>query len=59
MIAAYQEQLAQAAEQLRSLKRAMFGQRRERYAPSPDQTTLFTPEALAEGSALTQGREAC
>lgn len=44
-IAAYQEQLSQAAEQLRLLKRAMFGQRRERYSPSPDQKTLFTPEA--------------
>ena len=54
MIAAYQEQLAQAAEQLRLLKRAMFGQRRERYAPSPDQTTLFTPEALAEAEVPTQ-----
>jgi len=45
-IAAYQEQLAKAAEQLRFFKRAMFGQRRERYAPSPDQTLLFVPEAV-------------
>jgi transposase/uncharacterized coiled-coil protein SlyX len=45
-IAAYQEQLAKAAEQLRYFKRAMFGQRRERYAPSPDQTLLFVPEAV-------------
>jgi uncharacterized coiled-coil protein SlyX len=45
-IAAYQEQLAQAAEQLRFFKRAMFGQRRERYAPSPDQKVLFVPEAV-------------
>ena len=45
-IAAYQEQLAKAAEQLRFFKRAMFGQRRERYAPSPDQKLLFVPEAV-------------
>jgi len=45
-IAAYQEQLAKAAEQLRFFKRAMFGQRRERYAPSPDQMLLFVPEAV-------------
>jgi uncharacterized coiled-coil protein SlyX len=45
-IASYQEQLAKAAEQLRFFKRAMFGQRRERYAPSPDQTLLFVPEAV-------------
>src|SRR5271169_5312523 len=45
-IAAYQEQLAKAAEQLRFFKRAMFGQRRERYAPSPDQKVLFVPEVV-------------
>src|SRR3990172_5651360 len=45
-IAAYQEQLAKAAEQLRFFRRAMFGQRRERYAPSPDQKLLFVPEAI-------------
>ncbi len=47
LIASYQEQLAKAAEQLRFFKRAMFGQRRERYAPSPDQKLLFVPEAVA------------
>ena len=31
-IVGFQEQLAKAAEQLRYFKRAMFGQRRERYA---------------------------
>jgi transposase len=46
MATAYQEQLAKAAEQLRFFKRAMFGQRRERYAPSPDQKVLFVPEAV-------------
>src|SRR5690349_2821089 len=51
-IAAYQHQLAKAAEQLRFFKRAMFGQRRERYAPSPDQTLLFVPEAV-EGLDVT------
>ena len=45
-IAAYQDQLAQAAEQLRFFRRAMFGQRRERYAPSSDQKLLFVPEAV-------------
>jgi transposase len=45
-IAAYQEQLAKAAEQLRFFKRAMFGQRRERYTSSPDQKLLFVPEAV-------------
>jgi transposase len=45
-IAAYQEQLAKAAEQLRFFKRAMFGQRRERYSPSPDQKLLFVPEVV-------------
>ena len=45
-IAAYQEQLAKAAEQLRFFKRAMFGQRRERYVPSPDQKLLFVPEVV-------------
>jgi len=46
MAATYQEQLAKAAEQLRFFKRAMFGQRRERYAPSPDQKVLFVPEVV-------------
>src|SRR5512140_2438987 len=45
-IASYQEQLAKAAEQLRFFKRAMFGQRRERYARSPDQKLLFVPEVV-------------
>lgn len=40
MAVVYQEQLAQVAEQLRLLKRALFGQRRERYRPSPDQNLL-------------------
>jgi hypothetical protein len=35
-----------SAEDLRFFKRAMFGQRRERYALSPDQTLLFVPEAV-------------
>ena len=46
MAATYQEQLAKAVEQLRFFKRAMFGQRRKRYAPSPDQKLLFVPEAV-------------
>jgi hypothetical protein len=45
-IVGFQEQLAKAAEQLRYFKRAMFGQRRERYAPSPNQKLLFVPEVI-------------
>jgi transposase len=45
-IASYQEQLTKAAEQLRLLQRMLFGQRRERYAPSPDQKLLFVPEVV-------------
>ena len=56
-IAAYQEQLAKAAEQLRFFKRAMFGQRRERYAPSPDQKLLFVPEAVEGLDAKVQSAE--
>ena len=40
-IAAYQQQLEQAREQLLLLKRALFSSRRERYVPSPDQRLLF------------------
>ena len=57
VIAAYQEQLAKAAEQLRFFKRAMFGQRRERYAPSPDQKLLFVPEAVEGLDAKQQNSE--
>jgi transposase len=53
MAVAYQEQLSQAADQLRYFRRAMFGQRRERYAPSPDQQLLFVPEAV-EGLGATE-----
>jgi hypothetical protein len=35
MAAVYQEQLTQAAEQLRLLRRMVFGQRRERYTTTP------------------------
>jgi len=40
-IAAQQVALDQAREQLALLKKALFGPRRERYAPSPDQQLLF------------------
>lgn len=53
-IAAYQEQLTKAAEQLRFFKRALFGQRRERDAPSPDQELLFVPEAVEGWEAQPQ-----
>ena len=57
VIAACQEQLAKAAEQLRFFKRAMFGQRRERYAPSPDQTLLFVPEVVEGLNAKQQNSQ--
>jgi transposase len=57
VIAACQDQLAKAAEQLRFFKRAMFGQRRERYAPSPDQKLLFVPEAVEGLDAKEQSAE--
>jgi transposase len=51
-LAAQQEGLDRALEQLALLKKALFGPRRERYQPSPDQQLLFaavplepTPEA--------------
>lgn len=57
VIAACQEQLAKAAEQLRFFKRAMFGQRRERYAPSPDQKLLFVPEVVEGVNAKQQNSQ--
>jgi transposase/uncharacterized coiled-coil protein SlyX len=57
VIAACQEQLAKAAEQLRFFKRAMFGQRRERYAPSPDQMVLFVPEVVEGLNAKQQNSQ--
>ncbi|MGH9693089.1 MAG: hypothetical protein ACRD5Z_03020, partial [Bryobacteraceae bacterium] len=58
-IAAQQVALDQAREQLTLLKKALFGPRRERYTPSPDQQLLFgtlplettPPEAEAADSA--------
>lgn len=44
-----QSQLEKMSEQVTLLKKALFGRRRERYIPSPDQLLLFTPESL-EGS---------
>ena len=57
VIAACQVQLAKAAEQLRFFKRAMFGQRRERYAPSPDQKVLFVPEVVEGLNAKQQNSQ--
>jgi transposase len=57
LIASCQEQLAKAAEQLRFFKRAMFGQRRERYAPSPDQKLLFVPEVVEGLNAKQQNSQ--
>jgi transposase len=50
-IAAQHEQLTRAAEQIALLKKALFAPRRERYAPSPDQQLLFTPEIYRESGA--------
>jgi transposase/uncharacterized coiled-coil protein SlyX len=57
MAAVYQEQLTQAAEQLRLLRRMVFGQRRERYTPSPDQKLLFVPEVVEGLDAKAQNAE--
>jgi transposase len=43
-IAAQQEALQRAVEQLALLKKALFGPRRERYVPSADQGLLFAAE---------------
>ena len=45
-IAAQQEALQHMVEQLTLLKKALFGPRRERYVPSPDQGLLFVGESL-------------
>jgi transposase len=41
-----QSRLEAMAEQVTLLKKALFGCRRERFLPSPDQKLLFTPESL-------------
>lgn len=46
-MAVYEEQLSRATEQVKLLKKALFSPRRERYAPSPDQTLLFPAESLS------------
>lgn len=43
-----QSQLEILSEQVTLLKKALFGRRRERFLPSPDQKLLFTPESLGE-----------
>src|ERR1700687_2653553 len=45
-IAAQQEALQHMVEQLTLLKKALFGPRRERYVPSPDQGLLFGEQRL-------------
>jgi transposase len=42
----YHAQMAQAAEQIALLKKALWSPRRERYVPDPNQGTLFVPEPL-------------
>jgi len=43
-----QSQLETMSEQITLLKKALFGRRRERYLPSPDQKLLFAPESPEE-----------
>jgi len=43
-----QSQLETMSEQIALLKKALFGRRRERYIPSPDQKLLFASESLGE-----------
>ena len=45
-----QEQLEHLAEQIALLKKAMFGQRRERYLPTADQPLLFDPDSQPDNS---------
>ena len=49
-VSQYHEQLAQAAEQIALLKKALWSPRRERYIPDPNQPTLFQPESLGSPS---------
>ena len=43
-----QSQLETMSEQITLLKKALFGRRRERYLPSPDQKLLFASESPEE-----------
>jgi transposase len=61
-ISGFQSRMTQLAEQLQLMKRMIFGQRRERYAPSPDQRLLFTPEiftglASSAAAVVAEGEE--
>lgn len=47
-----QSRLETMSEQVVLLKKALFGRRRERYAPSPDQQLLFLPESLDASASL-------
>jgi transposase len=49
-IETYHTQLERAADQITLLKKALFSPRRERFAPDPNQQSLFTPQPL-EGAA--------
>ena len=44
-----QSQLETMSEQITLMKKALFGRRRERYIPSPDQKLLFASESLGRG----------
>ena len=43
-----QEVATKLSEENKLLRKALFGRRRERYIPSPDQLLLFSPESLDE-----------
>ena len=52
-----QSRLETMAEQIVLLKKALFGRRRERYAPSPDQPLLFPSEPLEQEDDQQPGEE--
>jgi transposase len=52
-----QLRLETMSEQIVLLKKALFGHRRERYAPSPDQQLLFSPEAVEEERGQEDGED--
>jgi len=52
-----QSRLETMSEQIVLLKKALFGRRRERYAPSPDQQLLFSPESLEDPASLDKDDE--
>jgi transposase len=54
-----QELNEKLTEQTKLLRKALFGPRRERHIPSPDQLFLFDPESLAEEEPPVAEDETC